>query len=629
MYKFLDNTDTPADLRKLGLDELKTLCGEVRDYMINCCAENPGHLGASLGAVEIIAALHYVYDTPKDKIVFDVGHQAYAHKILTGRREAFKANRTRDGISGFPKIDESPYDAFGAGHSSTSISAALGLAEAARLSGNDHKVAAVIGDGAMTGGLAFEGLNNAGSSKADLLVILNDNNQSIDKPTGAIHDYLLRITTSSKYNRLKKRIWDKLGDNRLRNWFQKLTKDTKSNLVRQSGGALFEALGFRYFGPIDGNDIKALVSTLSRLSNLHGPRILHVRTVKGKGYAPAEADPSLWHAPGSFNPLTGERIIRHADTPRWQDVFGDVLCDLAQRDSRVVGVTPAMASGCGMSLLAQRMPDRFFDVGIEEEHAVTFSAGLAAGGLRPFCNIYSSFAQRAYDQIVHDVALQHLPVVLCFDRGGMVGEDGPTHHGVFDMAAYRSIPGAIICSPRNELELKNMMYSGLHSASGPYIIRYPRGGAEGADYKDAPYSEIPAGKGEVLQNGGKLAILAIGYCASRAMEASAKICGRLGFSPTVIDMKFVKPLDERLVRQAAENHRFIVTVEDGCLKGGLYGAVAEFVEKEHIKTEIYPLGIPDEFITQDTQRAQRALCGIDADGIAAKVQNIFQKSFGE
>ena len=629
MYKLLDKTDSPADLKKLDISELKELCSEVRDYMIKCCAVNPGHLGASLGAVEIITALHYVYDLPKDKIVFDVGHQAYAHKILSGRREAFKTNRTKDGISGFPKPSESEYDAFGAGHSSTSISAALGLAESARILGKDEKVVAIIGDGAMTGGLAFEGLNNAGSSKANILIILNDNDQSIDKPTGAIHNYLLKITTSGRYNRLKNKVWDKLGEGWLRHRLQKWTVDTKSNLVRKSGGALFEALGFRYFGPIDGNDLETLIYTLQRLKDIRGPRILHVHTVKGKGYAPAEADPAVWHAPGRFNPETGERIIKHADTPRWQDVFGDVLVDLAKRDNRVVGVTPAMASGCGMNALEAQMPERFYDVGIEEEHAVTFSAGLAAGGLRPFCNIYSSFSQRAYDQIIHDVALQHLPVVLCFDRGGVVGEDGPTHHGVFDMAAYRSVPGAVVCSPRNELELKNMMYSGLCSATGPYIIRYPRGGAEGVPYKDEPYTELVPGKSELLQKGEKVAILAIGHCATRAMEASAIIKEKLGFAPTVIDMRFIKPMDEEAVIEAAHAHGHIVTVEDGCLAGGLGGAVAELLERNNLHPVLTSLGIPDEFISQDTQKAQRAACNIDKDGIAGTIENIFSKSFGE
>lgn len=625
MYKFLDNINAPEDLKKLNISQLKDLCSEVRDYMIQCCAVNPGHLGASLGAVEIIAAIHYVFDLPKDKLVFDVGHQAYAHKILTGRREAFRTNRTKDGISGFPKRAESEFDAFGAGHSSTSVSAALGLAESARILGKDEKVVAVIGDGAMTGGLAFEGLNNAGSSKADILIILNDNDQSIDKPTGAIHNYLLKITTSGRYNRFKKKVWDKLGEGWLRNKFQKWTIDTKSNLVRKSGGALFEALGFRYFGPVDGNDIEALTNTLQRLRGLHGPRILHVHTLKGKGYAPAEKDPAVWHAPGKFNPQTGERIIKHADTPRWQDVFGDVLVDLAKRDSRVVGVTPAMASGCGMSALETAMPERFYDVGIEEEHAVTFSAGLAAGGLRPFCNIYSSFSQRAYDQIIHDVALQQLPVVLCFDRGGVVGEDGPTHHGVFDLAAYRCVPGAVVCSPRNELELKNMMYSGLRSTTGPYIIRYPRGGAEGTPYKEAPYTELTPGKGELLQKGEKIALIGIGHCSSRAMEASALIKEKLGFAPTVIDIRYIKPMDEELVLEAARTHGHIVTVEDGCLTGGLNGAVAELLERNGLHTQLTGLGIPDRFIGQDTQKAQRAACKIDKDGIAETVENIFSK----
>ncbi|MDT3360534.1 MAG: 1-deoxy-D-xylulose-5-phosphate synthase [Bacteroidota bacterium] len=629
MYTLLDNIDSPEDIKRLTPEQLKTLCSETRDYMIKCCAVNPGHLGASLGAVEIITALHYVYDLPTDKVVFDVGHQAYAHKILTGRRELFKTNRTKGGISGFPKMKESPYDAFGAGHSSTSVSAALGLAEAARMRNDNSKVVAVIGDGAMTGGLAFEGINNAGSSKADLLIILNDNDQSIDNATGAIHNYLLRITTSTKYNRLKKTVWEWLGDGKLRRRFQKWTVDTKSNLVRKSGGALFEALGFRYFGPIDGNDINLLIDTLSRLKNLHGPRILHVHTVKGKGYAPAEADPAVWHAPGRFNPETGERIIKHPNTPRWQDVFGEVLVDLAQKDIRVVGITPAMASGCGMSLLAKEMPSRFYDVGIEEEHAVTFSAGLAAGGLRPFCNIYSSFSQRAYDQIIHDVALQHLPVVLCFDRGGVVGEDGPTHHGVFDMAAYRSIPGAIVCSPRNELELKNMMYSGLRSQTGPYIIRYPRGGAEGVAYKDSPYKELVPGKGEELIKGENICILAIGHCATRALEAAQAVKEKLGFTPGVIDIRFLKPLDEELVLAAARNYKHIVTVEDGCLKGGLMSAVAELMESNDIHTPLHGLGIPDQFIEQDTQKAQRAFCGIDSEGITNTIENIFQKMVAE
>ncbi|MBR0165369.1 MAG: 1-deoxy-D-xylulose-5-phosphate synthase, partial [Prevotella sp.] len=458
MYKILDTIDSPADLRKLDLEGLRTLCAEIRDYMVRCCAENPGHLGSSLGSVELIVALHYIYNTPADRIVFDVGHQAYAHKILTGRREAFRHIRTRDGISGFPRMEESPYDAFGAGHSSTSISAALGFAEAARIQGKDEKAIAVIGDGALTGGLAWAGLNNAGSSHADLLIILNDNDISIDENRGGLHDYLLRLTTDPYYNRVKGKVWNVLGDNKFRQWVQRKVTDTKSNLVRNTGGAVFESLGLRYFGPIDGNDIGQVVETLRRLKDLKGPRILHCHSLKGKGYAPAEADPTVWHAPGRFDPETGERIRSAHKADRYQDVFGAVLSDLAARDPKVVGVTPAMASGCGMTALQQTAPERFFDVGIEEEHAVTFSAGLAAAGMKPYCNIYSSFSQRAYDQIIHDVALQNLPVVLCFDRAGLVGEDGATHHGCFDMAAYRSIPNCIIAAPRNELELKNLLF---------------------------------------------------------------------------------------------------------------------------------------------------------------------------
>ena len=431
-YTILDNINSPSDIKGLGVDELRTLCQEIRHYMIECCAVNPGHLGPSLGAVELVVGLHYVYDAPQDKIVFDVGHQAYAHKIITGRRDAFRKNRTKDGISGFPKRSESEYDAFGVGHSSTSVSAALGFAEAAKLLGQQHKSIALIGDGSLTGGLAFEGLNNAGASKADILVILNDNNISIDRNVGAMHNYLLRMTTDPRYNRAKKKIWDRLGDNWLRKMLQRMITTTKSHLVSDSGGHLFQAMGFRYFGPIDGNDIAQVIDTLTKIKALGGPLLLHAHTKKGKGYAPAEANQTVWHAPGAFDPETGERIKSDNGISRYQDVFGEVLLDLARQNEKVVGITPAMASGCGMNLLAKEMPKRFYDVGIEEEHAVTFAAGLAAGGMKPFCNIYSSFSQRAYDQIFHDVALQDLPVVLCLDRGGLVGEDGPTHHGIYN-----------------------------------------------------------------------------------------------------------------------------------------------------------------------------------------------------
>ena len=429
IYRILSKVDSPADVKRLSMDELRELCEEIRHYMIECCSVNPGHLGPSLGAVELIVALHYVYDAPEDKLVFDVGHQAYAHKIITGRRDAFRKNRMKDGISGFLKRSESEYDAFGVGHSSTSVSAALGFAEAAKMKGQGHKSVAVIGDGSLTGGLAFEGLNNAGASKADILVILNDNNISIDRNVGAVHNYLLKITTDPRYNKAKKRVWDSLGESRFRNLLQRIVATTKSYLVRGSGGHLFQALGFRYFGPVDGNDVEQVIDTLRKLKEMKGPLILHALTKKGKGYAPAEENQTIWHAPGTFDPETGERYESGNSISRYQDVFGEVLLELAKSNDKVVGVTPAMASGCGMNKLAKEMPGRFYDVGIEEEHAVTFSAALAAGGMKPFCNIYSSFSMRAFDQIFHDVALQNLPVVLCLDRGGLVGEDGATHHG--------------------------------------------------------------------------------------------------------------------------------------------------------------------------------------------------------
>ena len=614
MYGLLDKINTPDDLRKLPRKALKQLCAELRDYMVKCCADNPGHLGSSLGAVELIVALHYVFDTPKDKIVFDVGHQAYAHKILTGRKEAFKRNRSADGISGFPSRSESPYDAFGAGHSSTSISAALGFAEAARLNGSGERAVAVIGDGAMTGGLAWEGLNNAGASSADILVILNDNNISIDKNIGGLHDYLLRITTSHTYNKMKGKIWESLGEGKFRDWIQKKVTGTKSSIVRSSGGDIFEALGFRYFGPVDGNDVRQMADVLNRLKDLKGPRILHVLTRKGFGYAPAEADPTTWHAPGRFDPATGERLKSVSSIDRYQDVFGQVLMDLAEKDSRVVGVTPAMASGCGMSRFADRFPDRFFDVGIEEEHAVTFSAGLAAGGLRPFCNIYSSFAQRAYDQIIHDVALQKLPVVLCFDRAGLVGEDGATHQGAFDLAAFRSIPGTVIAAPRNELELKNLMHTALAAKEGPFIIRYPRGYGEGVDWREAEPSVLSVGKGEKLTDGRRVAVLALGPVVNRAVEAAARHKADYWVSPAVYDMRFLKPLDESILEEVA-GYDVILTIEDACLKGGLFSAVSEYFAGKKNAPIIKALGIPDRFISQDSQAGQRKACCLDADSI--------------
>ena len=620
MYELLDKIESPADIKGLTTGQLRTLCAELRQYIIETCATNPGHLAASLGAVELIVGVHYVYDTPADQLVFDVGHQAYAHKILTGRREAFRTMRTKGGISGFPNRSESPYDAFGVGHSSTSISAALGLAEAARMQGRHDKVVALIGDGAMTGGLAFEGLNNAGASRADLLVILNDNNQSIEGNTGAIHRYLLNITTSQSYNRFKNRIWNLLGDNPFRRFLQRWVRALKSWFVGKPGGALFESLGFRYFGPIDGNDIEEVVRTLRKLYGLQGPRILHCFTVKGKGYAPAEADPVTWHAPGRFDPATGERVHAPHTRDRYQDVFGKVLVELAEADPLVVGVTPAMAQGCGMNFLAASHPEQFFDVGIEEEHAVTFSAGLAAGGMKPFCNLYSAFAQRAYDQIIHDVALQRLPVVLCFDRAGLVGEDGATHHGVFDLAAYRSIPDVIISAPRDEVQLKHLMYTAWKHETGPFIIRYPRGMGEGAPWQETAGQVLETGRAETLLEGdGTVAVLALGPVANRALEAARAWPGRVG----VYDMRFLKPLDGQLLADVAGRYRHLITVEDGCLAGGLYGAVSEWLAAHGAGVSLEGIGIPDRIIPQAKQSEQYAECGIDAAGIAKSLKKVF------
>ena len=614
-YTFLDNINSPADIKSLGIEDLKVLCQEIRQYMIECCAVNPGHLGPSLGAVELVVGLHYVFDAPEDKIVFDVGHQAYAHKIITGRREAFRLNRTKEGISGFPKRSESEFDAFGVGHSSTSISAALGFAEAAKHQGLNNKSIALIGDGSLTGGLAFEGLNNAGASKSDILVILNDNNISIDRNVGAVHNYLLRMTTNPGYNKAKKRVWDILGDGWLRKFIQKAITTTKSHIVKDNGGHLFQAMGFRYFGPIDGNDIAQVIDALSRLKELNGPILLHTLTKKGKGYAPAEANQTIWHAPGAFDPETGERIKTDTNISRYQDVFGEVLLDLARKNDRIVGITPAMASGCGMNMLAKAMPERFYDVGIEEEHAVTFAAGLAAGGMKPFCNIYSSFSQRAYDQIIHDVALQGLPVVICLDRGGLVGEDGATHHGCYDMSIYRSIPGAVIAAPKDEIELKDMMYSAMLSATGPYIIRYPRGYGEGVDWKNHEYSAIETGKGEKLMDGSKVAVICAGPSSNRALEAASELKAEKGENPSIYNIRYIKPLDTALIDRICAVHGTIITVEDGTVLGGLHGAVAEYVSANHPSVKVVPVGIPDRYISQGTQEELREECGLSKDRI--------------
>ena len=624
-YAILEKVDSPRDIKTMDFDQLRQLCAEIRQYMIECCSVNPGHLGSSLGAVELIVGLHYVYDTPGDKLVFDVGHQAYAHKIITGRREAFRRNRMKDGISGFPKRSECEYDAFGAGHSSTSISAALGFAEAAKQQNLAQKVVALIGDGSLTGGLAFEGLNNAGAAKTDILVILNDNNISIDRNIGAIHEYLLNITTDPRYNNAKKRIWDRLGDGRFRKMIQKMVVSTKSSLVRHSGGDLFEAMGFRYFGPIDGNDIEQVVRTLRKLKDIGGPLILHTLTTKGKGYAPAEANQTVWHAPGIFDPETGERIKSKKGESRYQDVFGTVLLELARMNPKVVGITPAMASGCGMNILSKEMSERFYDVGIEEEHAVTFSAGLAAGGLKPFCNIYSSFSQRAYDQIIHDVALQNLPVVLCLDRGGIVGEDGATHHGCYDMAIYRTIPGAIVAAPADEVELKNMMYSAMLSDNGPYIIRYPRGYGEGAGWQSSSYEEYVPGKGTMLLNGEGVAVIAAGPVVNRAVEAAKELKDKTGFCPAIYNIRYIKPIDEEMLEEICGRFSEIVTIEDGSIVGGLYGSVAEYVSCHHKGVYVTPIAIPDRYLSQGTQDELRDECGLTTARIRELLEEKMKK----
>ena len=622
-YRLLEKVDSPADIKGFSIDELRELCAEIRHYMIECCSVNPGHLGSSLGAVELIIGLHYVYDAPADKLVFDVGHQAYAHKIITGRREAFRKNRMKDGISGFPKRSESPYDAFGAGHSSTSISAALGFAEASKLQGLGEKVVALIGDGSLTGGLALEGLNNAGAAKSDILVVLNDNNISIDRNIGALHEYLLNITTNPRYNRAKKQVWDSLGDGWFRNRVQKFVISAKSSLVRHSGGDLFESMGFRYFGPIDGNDIEQVVKTLTKLKEIEGPKLLHTLTTKGKGYAPAEENQTVWHAPGVFDPETGERMKSSKGESRYQDVFGTVLVELAKMNTKVVGITPAMASGCGMNMLAEAMPERFYDVGIEEEHAVTFAAGLAAGGMKPFCNIYSSFSHRAFDQIFHDVALQDLPVVLCLDRGGIVGQDGATHHGCYDMSIYRSIPGTVIAAPRNEIELKDMMYSAMEYPGGPYIIRYPRGYGEGVEWKEHSFQKLQEGKGEKLMDGEEIAVIAAGPVANRAVEAAIKLMEKTGKNPAIYNIRYIKPIDTDLLTEICGKFSRIITVEDGTVIGGLYGAVTEFVSAQEKPLPVKAIGIPDRYLSQGTQQELKQECGLTTE----ELEMIFAKEF--
>jgi len=614
----------PSDLKGLSIDDLIRLSGELRQFIIDEVSANPGHFGASLGVVELTVALHYVFNTPTDVLIWDVGHQAYGHKILTGRKDVFHTNRKTNGISGFPKISESEYDAFGTGHASTSISAALGIAVADRLKDVHRNVIAVIGDGSMTGGMAFEGLNNAGIAKTDILVVLNDNNIAIDPNTGALKEYLVDITTSRTYNKMKNEVWQLLGKiNKIaphaRDYAQKLENGLKSILLRQSN--LFESLNFRYFGPVDGHDLLHLVRILSDLKEIPGPKLLHILTKKGKGFIQAEKNQTTFHAPGKFNKRTGELITRHAEAtepPLYQNVFGHTLLELARQNNRIVGITPAMSSGCSMKIMMDIMPDRVFDVGIAEQHAVTFSAGLATQGLIPFCNIYSSFMQRAYDQIIHDVAIQKLQVVLCLDRGGLVGPDGPTHHGVFDMAYLRSIPDIIIAAPMNEVELRNLMYTAQLKHMGPFAIRYPRGRGVLYDWRK-PFTEIPLSKARIIKHGKDIAVLSVGHPGNFVVEATERLTAE-NISVEHIDMRFIKPLDEECLHTVFKSFRQLITVEDGTITGGFGSAVLEFMCEHGYKANVRLLGVPDRFIEQGTQQELYKECGFDAEGIYQTVK---------
>jgi len=626
----LENIDYPEDLRRLKESQLPLVCAELRDFIIREAALNPGHLGANLGVVDLTVALHYAYNTPYDQLIWDVGHQAYSHKILTGRRKIFSTNRLYKGISGFPKMSESEYDAFGVGHSSTSISAALGIAVASKLKGEkNRKVIAVIGDGSMTGGMAFEGLNNAGTSNADVLVILNDNNMSIDPNVGGISKYFVQMQTSPTYNSMKSRIWKILGKLNgvgptARKVLQKHQQALKSVVFRESN--IFESFGFRYFGPVDGHDVVKLVRILKDLKAIPGPKILHVVTKKGKGFTPAENDATKWHAaPGKFDINTGEVFTTVSDTPespKYQYVFGKTMIELAEMNEKIVGITPAMPSGCSLNMMMKRFPDRAFDVGIAEPHAITFAAGLAAGGMLPFVNIYSSFMQRSYDQIIHDVALQKFNLVLCMDRAGFVGADGATHHGIFDLAFMRNIPNMTVSAPMDQVELRNLMYTAQLPNMGPFSIRYPRGNGPIVDWK-REFQEIPVGKGRKISDGNKLAVLTIGNTGNFVVEAST-ILNSEGITFSHYDMRFVAPLDNEILDEVAAKFHTIVTVEDGVIEGGFGSAVAEYFSNSDKKPAIIRLGVPNWFVEQGTQEELYHECGFDVEGICRTVRELIK-----
>ncbi|MDR1119973.1 MAG: 1-deoxy-D-xylulose-5-phosphate synthase [Dysgonamonadaceae bacterium] len=615
----LDDINYPEDLRKLSISKLETVCDELRQYIIHVLADNPGHFASSLGTIELTVALHYVFNTPCDKIVWDVGHQSYSHKILTGRQKVFQTLRKFKGISGFPNPEESEYDAFIAGHASTSISAALGISIASMLKNETKNVIAVIGDGSMTGGLAFEALNNASSHPNNLLIVLNDNNMAIDNNVGGISQYLVDITTSQTYNKLRYNIFRGMKKLHLisddsKGIILRFNNSLKALLTKQHN--LFEGFSVRYFGPVDGHDVQGLVRILNDIKDLKGPKLLHIRTVKGKGFKPAEQSATVWHAPGKFDPMTGERIIvRALDEPQlYQHVFGYTLLELAEQNDKILGITPAMPTGCSMNIMMKAMPDRVFDVGIAEAHAVTFSAGLAKEGMIPFCNIYSSFSQRAYDQIIHDAALQKLNVVLCLDRAGLVGEDGPTHHGAFDLAFLRCIPNLIISSPINEHALRNLMYTATYSNAGTFVIRYPKGGGELTDWRNE-MEILPIGKGKKLKDGEKIAVLSIGpigYIARKAIELAEKE----NVTPIAhYDMIFLKPVDEDLLHEVARKYDVIVTLENGVIKGGLGSAVLEFLADNGYKNSVKRLGIQDTFVEHGSIPELYKCCELDAESI--------------
>ena len=622
-FELLDKIRYPEDLRKLDVEQLPQLCQELRQDIIEEVSVNPGHFASSLGVVELTVALHYVYDTPEDRIVWDVGHQAYAHKLLTGRREQFFTNRKLGGIRPFPTPMESPYDTFTCGHASNSISAALGMAVAAKLDGNQQRhVVAVIGDGAMSGGLAFEGINNVSSTDNDLLIVLNDNDMSIDRAVGGMEKYLLNLDTNETYNRLRFRAaqwlhakgW--LDDDRKKG-ILRLNNALKSALSHQQN--IFEGMNIRYFGPFDGHDVKGVVRKLRQLKLMRGPKLLHLHTVKGKGYKPAEESATIWHAPGKFDPATGERLVcnNSGEPPRYQDVFGETLVELAQTNPKIVGVTPAMPTGCSMNIMMKAMPNRAFDVGIAEGHAVTFSAGMAKDGLMPFCNIYSSFSQRAYDNIIHDAALLNLPLVLCLDRAGLVGEDGPTHHGVFDIAALRAVPNLTIASPMDEHELRNLMYTAQLPGKGTFVIRYPRGNGVCPDWR-SPFEEIAIGTGRCLRAGTDVAVITLGPIGNDVAELLDEMQGTKQVAH--YDLRFVKPLDENLLQDIGRKFNKIITIEDGVRNGGMGSAVMEWMADHGFRPQIVRMGLPDAFVEHGSVAQLRKLVGLDADSIRKEIE---------